>query len=105
MYATPFAINVGCARTPSAILALIVGSNVLSGQIINSSVGTSTVLSGSITSGSNASTIGWGSNTGYFFSGSIYSIQVYNRALSQSEIQQNYNAHYGKIAGFSNINP
>ena len=80
-------------------------SSLTSFYINGSSVGTSTVLSGSITSGSNASTIGWGSNTGYFFSGSIYSIQVYNRALSQSEIQQNYNAHYGKIDGFSNINP
>jgi hypothetical protein len=80
-------------------------SSLTSFYINGSSVGTSILLSGSITTGSNASTIGWGANVGYFFSGSMYSVQVYNRALSQSEIQQNYNAHYGKIAGFSNINP
>jgi hypothetical protein len=74
--------------------------------INGSSVGTSTALSGPITTGSSNSTIGWGAaTTSYYFSGSIYSTQIYNRALSQSEIQQNYNAHYRKIVGLANITP
>jgi hypothetical protein len=70
-------------------------------------VGSSTLFSGSISTGSSSPTIGWGSTVGgaYYFSGSMYSIQMYDRALSQPEIQQNYRAHYRRIFGNSNINP
>jgi hypothetical protein len=34
----------------------------------------------------------YGASTNYNFSGSISNVQIYNRALSASEVQQNYNA-------------
>jgi hypothetical protein len=69
-------------------------------------MGTSTAFSGSLGTGSADSTIGWGANSqAYYFSGSMYSIQIYDRALSASEIRQNYNAHYRKIIGNDSIKP
>jgi hypothetical protein len=55
-------------------------------------VGTSS-LSGTLDSGSSGAVLGWGADSAdYYFNGNIYSAQIYNRALSSSEIQQNYNA-------------
>ena len=68
--------------------------------------GSYTTISGSMATGSVVSTIGWGANIeAYYFSGSMYSIQIYDRALSASEIRQNYNAHYRRIVGNDNIKP
>jgi hypothetical protein len=41
---------------------------------------------------------------GYFFSGSIGSIRIYDRVLTDSEIQQNYNATKNRFAGTLNEN-
>jgi hypothetical protein len=41
---------------------------------------------------------------GYFFSGAVGSIRIYNRVLSDSEIQQNYNATKGRFDGSLNKN-
>ncbi len=41
---------------------------------------------------------------GYFFSGAVASIRLYNRVLSDSEIQQNYNATKGRFATTQNKN-
>lgn len=73
-------------------------SSLTSFYINGSSVGTSTTISGPITTGSANSTVGWGAIvSSYYFSGSMYSIQAYNRALSSQEILQNYNAMRGKF--------
>lgn len=40
--------------------------------------------------------IGARSGTSYNFSGNISNVQIYNRALSESEIQQNFNASRGR---------
>jgi hypothetical protein len=38
----------------------------------------------------------WSSGGGYAYSGKIGSVNFYNRALSASEVQQNFNAHRGR---------
>jgi len=44
--------------------------------------------------------------SGYFFKGSIASIRVYNRVLTEEEIQQNYNATKGRFLNTQNkVNP
>lgn len=50
---------------------------------------------GTVVTGSNNITIGAG-YAGYF-GGSIYALQLYNRALSPSEVQQNFNALRGRF--------
>ena len=53
----------------------------------------SSSLSGILDSSTSKPTIGWGADSAdYYFNGNIYISQIYNRALSDSEIQQNYNA-------------
>ena len=53
----------------------------------------SSSLSGVLDSSTSQPTIGWGATSAdYYFNGNIYIGQIYNRALSDSEIQQNYNA-------------
>lgn len=47
--------------------------------------------------GSNTFKIGVNYTDGLFFSGSISSVQTYNRALSASEVLQNYNAMKGRF--------
>ena len=50
---------------------------------------------GTVVTGTNSITIGAG-YAGYF-GGSIYALQLYNRALSPSEVQQNFNALRGRF--------
>ena len=53
----------------------------------------SSSLSGILDSSTSKPTIGWGADSAdYYFNGNIYTSQIYNRALSATEIQQNYNA-------------
>jgi hypothetical protein len=49
-------------------------------------------LTGTLTSGTTNPTIGWGSDTIYYFGGNIYNVLIYNRALTSQEVLQNYNA-------------
>ncbi len=49
-------------------------------------------LTGTLTSGTTNPTIGWGSNTIYYFGGNIYNVLIYNRALTSQEVLQNFNS-------------
>lgn len=56
------------------------------------SVGSSS-LSGTLDSGTGQATLAWGAlSQDYYFNGRMYNFQMYNRALSASEVIQNYNA-------------
>jgi hypothetical protein len=44
------------------------------------------------------------SSASNFFSGKIYSVRIYNRALSSSEVSQNYNSNTVGVLQFSNSN-
>jgi hypothetical protein len=46
----------------------------------------------------NPITIGYGSINSYYWSGRISNVQIYNRALTASEVLQNYNAQKGRYA-------
>jgi len=48
-------------------------------------------LTGTLTSGLSNPTIGWGSDTIYYFGGNIYNVSIYNRALTSQELLKNYN--------------
>jgi hypothetical protein len=58
----------------------------------------SSSLSGILDSSTSKPTIGWGADSAdYYFNGNIYTIQIYNRALSATEILQSYNAMRGRF--------
>jgi hypothetical protein len=63
--------------------------------INGSSIYSTTAGSGPITANSNAVRVGFDDNN-WFWGGRISNTQIYNRALSASEIQQNYNALKGR---------
>jgi len=56
---------------------------------------------GTVVTGTNAITIGSGYTTG--FVGEIHAVQLYNRALSPSEIAQNYNAFAQRYFGYQTM--
>ena len=56
------------------------------------SIGGSKTYSGSLSVGS------WGPSNGFYFSGRISTVNVYNRALSAKEVLQNYEATKGRYA-------
>ena len=58
----------------------------------------SSSLSGILDSSTSKPTIGRGADSAdYYFNGNIYTIQIYNRALSATEILQSYNAMRGRF--------
>lgn len=58
----------------------------------------SSSLSGILDSSTSKPTIGWAADSAdYYFNGNIYTIQIYNRALSATEILQSYNAMRGRF--------
>jgi hypothetical protein len=63
----------------------------INGQLENS------ITTNSITAATGNSFIGSTNGTGNFFSGNIYSVKIYNRALTAQEIQQNFNALRGRF--------
>ena len=58
----------------------------------------SSSLSGILDSSTSKPTIGWGADSAdYYFNGNIYISQIYNQALSATEVLQNYNAMRGRF--------
>ena len=55
------------------------------------STGSHALANSAIRNTSNSWSIGYKQDSGTYYSGNIYSTQIYNRALSASEIAQNYN--------------
>jgi len=56
------------------------------------SIGGSKTYSGSLSVGS------WGSTGGFYFSGRISTVNVYNRALTSEEVRQNFEATVGRYS-------
>jgi hypothetical protein len=54
-------------------------------------------VTGSLTGDFRIRQIGQRGNSSRFYQGSIYTIQIYNRALTAAEINQNYNAQKGRF--------
>jgi len=66
----------------------------INGVLINSS--SNIVSDSAIRNTTNNWSIGYKQDTGNSISGSVYNAQIYNRALSQTEITQNFNALRGR---------
>jgi hypothetical protein len=68
----------------------------INGVLVNSDT-----QSGTITTNANGMSIGvyggFNGSRGYYYNGNIASVKVYNRALTASEIQQNFNANRGRF--------
>jgi len=71
------------------------GHNCYLNTVLGTRTSTSTGLNG-VPSFTNL-TIGQGAGSDGFFSGNFYGLRIYNRALSLSEITQNYNALKGRF--------
>ena len=67
----------------------------INGTLVNSDAQT-----GTITTNANGMSIGayggFNGSRGYYYNGNIASVKIYNRALSATEIQQNFNATRGR---------
>jgi hypothetical protein len=80
--------NITCMKDASQKIVMYI-NGVLDNNTYSSATNTANVASSSLWIGSNRS----GTTTPSFpFIGNIYNVQIYNRALSQSEVTQNYNA-------------
>jgi predicted heme/steroid binding protein len=89
----PYQINVGA---PFHMVGTYDGNNVK--VYINSSGSTSQVSTSPITNTATSFRLGSrGSGSGNFFNGEIYVTRIYNRALSSSEILQNFNAQKSRF--------
>jgi len=69
-----------------------VGNFYFNGSIIS----TTRLFNGASTVTNNSITIGYGAVNSYYWSGGISTVQIYNRALSATEVLQNYNATKGR---------
>lgn len=65
----------------------------INGSVVATSTGKSGVITGSL----NISIGSTSAGDGYYLQGAVHNIQLYNRALSASEIQQNYNAQKSRF--------
>jgi hypothetical protein len=71
----------------------------LNGQLLSNTLSQSGSITVNLNTGTSYLAVGTipGATSAHMYRGSIGSIQVYNRALSASEIQQNYNAQKSKF--------
>jgi hypothetical protein len=89
----PYQVNVG---TPFHVVATYDGTNVK--VYVNSSGSTTTTSTSLITNTTTSLRLGSrGGGVGNFFNGEIYVARVYDRALSSSEVLQNYNSQKGRF--------
>jgi hypothetical protein len=67
---------------------------------INGNLVNSDTLSGTLATNNGGMSVGvyggYAGSRGYYYNGNLASVKVYNRALSQNEIQQNFNAVRGR---------